>query len=63
MSHVMDLPDTLREIDAFKAKINDHFVTFDPADVDEFVLHTTASRRCRTARRHSPRRPPRARSR
>src|SRR3954471_4849085 len=42
MSHVMDLPDTLREIDAFKAKINDHFVTFDPADVDEFVLHTTA---------------------
>jgi adenylate kinase len=42
MSHVMDLPDTLREIDAFKAKINDHFVTFDPADVDEFVLHTNA---------------------
>jgi hypothetical protein len=42
MSHVMDLPDTLREIDAFKAKINDYFVTFDPADVDEFVLHTTA---------------------
>ena len=35
MSHVMDLPDTLREIDAFKAKINDHFVTFNPADVDE----------------------------
>jgi adenylate kinase len=42
MSHVMDLPDTLREIDAFKAKLNDHFVTFDPADVDEFVLHMNA---------------------
>jgi hypothetical protein len=42
MSHVMDLPDTLKEIDAFKAKLNDHFVTFDPADVDEFVLHMSA---------------------
>jgi adenylate kinase len=42
MSHVMDLPQTLAEIDRFKAAINDHFITFDPADVDEFVLHTTA---------------------
>src|ERR1043165_9429490 len=42
MSHVMDLPETLKEIDAFKATINEHFITFDPADVDEFVLHTTA---------------------
>jgi adenylate kinase len=42
MSHVMDLPDTLREIDQFKADINQHFTTFDPADVDEFILHTKA---------------------
>src|SRR5438874_6524052 len=42
MSHVMDLPDTLAEIDRFKADINNHFITFDPADVDEFILHTTA---------------------
>ena len=42
MSHVMDLPDTLAEIDRFKAAINQHFICFDPADVDEFVLHTTA---------------------
>jgi len=42
MSHVMDLPDTLAEIDRFKAAINEHFITFDPADVDEFVLHTMA---------------------
>lgn len=42
MSHVMDLPDTLREIEQFKADINQHFTTFDPADVDEFVLHTKA---------------------
>ena len=42
MSHVMDLPDTLAEIDRFRAKLAEHFITFDPGDVDEFVLHTTA---------------------
>jgi adenylate kinase len=42
MSHVMDLPDTLAEIDRFKATINEHFIVFDPADVDEFVLHMKA---------------------
>ena len=40
MSHVMDLPDTLAEIDKFRATINEHFIAFDPGDVDEFVLHT-----------------------
>src|SRR5436305_1776257 len=44
MSHVMDLPDTLAEIDRFRATINDHFIAFDPGDVDEFVLHTTAQK-------------------
>src|SRR3954467_5550251 len=44
MSHVMDLPDTLAEIDRFRATINKHFVAFDPGDVDEFVLHTTAQK-------------------
>ena len=42
MSHVMDLPDTLKEIDAFRAVLAEHFITFDPGDVDEFILHTTA---------------------
>jgi adenylate kinase len=42
MSHVMDLPDTLAEIDRFRAALAEHFITFDPGDVDEFVLHTTA---------------------
>lgn len=42
MSHVMDLPNTLAQITQFKATINQHFTTFDPADVDEFVLHTAA---------------------
>src|SRR3989440_6776270 len=44
MSHVMDLPETLAEIDKFRATINEHFVAFDPGDVDEFVLHTTAQK-------------------
>src|SRR5688500_15809218 len=44
MSHVMDLPDTLAEIDKFRATLNEHFICFDPGDVDEFVLHTTASK-------------------
>src|SRR3954447_839663 len=42
MSHVMDLPKTQAEIDTFKAAINDHFICFDPADVDEFILHKSA---------------------
>jgi adenylate kinase len=42
MSHVMDLPDTLAEIERFKATINEHFICFDPADVDELSLHTAA---------------------
>ncbi len=42
MSHVMDLPDTLAEIGRFKQSLNEHFITFDPSDVDEFVLHTMA---------------------
>ncbi|MGD0390941.1 MAG: AAA family ATPase [Tepidisphaeraceae bacterium] len=44
MSHVMDLPETLAEIDRFKSAIAGHFVCFDPGEVDEFMLHTTAVR-------------------
>ena len=42
MSHVLDLPDTLAEIDRFKVAMNERFTCFDPADVDEYVLHTSA---------------------
>ncbi len=35
MTHVMDLPDTLAEIDAFRSVMAQHFVTFDPGDMDE----------------------------
>jgi adenylate kinase len=44
MSHVMDLPQTLAQIEQFKREINEQFITFDPADVDEFLLHTSALR-------------------
>ncbi len=44
MSHVMDLPEILAQIEQFKREIDTHFTTFDPADVDEYVLHTTAVR-------------------
>ncbi len=35
MTHVMDLPETLAEIDAFRAALAEHFITFDPGDLDE----------------------------
>ena len=38
MSHVVDMPDVLAEIDGFRAKLAEHFVTFDPGDVDEKLL-------------------------
>ncbi len=38
MSHVVDMPDVLAEIDAFRAELADHFITFDPGDVDEKLL-------------------------
>ncbi len=45
MSHVLDLPGTMAEIERFKADIASHFVCFDPGEVDEFALHTMAARR------------------
>ena len=42
MTHVMDLPDTLARIEAFKNTMRHNFVCFDPADVDEMALHTQA---------------------
>ncbi len=38
MSHVVDMPDVLAEIDAFRAKLADGFIAFDPGDVDEKLL-------------------------
>lgn len=38
MSHVMDMPEILAEIDQFRADLAEHFITFDPGDVDEKLL-------------------------
>lgn len=38
MSHVVGMPDVLAEIDAFRAALAEHFITFDPGDVDEKLL-------------------------
>ncbi|MCA9305487.1 MAG: ATP-binding protein [Phycisphaerales bacterium] len=38
MSHVVDMPEVLEEIERFRAELADHFITFDPADVDEKLL-------------------------
>lgn len=38
MTHVVNLPDVLAEIDAFRAELAEHFIAFDPGDVDEKIL-------------------------
>jgi len=35
MTHVMGLPETLAEIDRFRQTLAEHFITFDPGDLDE----------------------------
>ena len=44
MTHVLDLPHVLEEIDRFRSEMFRHFTCFDPADVDEYALHTSAVR-------------------
>jgi hypothetical protein len=43
MTHVMDMPEVLRRIDAFRDRLAESFIVFDPADVDEkgivFMAH------------------------
>ena len=58
MSHVVDMPDVLAEIDAFRAALAKDFITFDPGDVDEKLLlergHRRRPRRTRLHRRGAP---------
>jgi len=44
MTHVMDMPDVLAEIEAFRAILAEHFITFDPGDVDEKRLLSEAAK-------------------
>jgi adenylate kinase len=50
MSHVMDMPDTLAEINAFRARMAEKFITFDPGDVDEKVLSDLAIKAAQTGK-------------
>ena len=38
MTHVEELPDVKAEVNAFRAALAEHFITFDPGDVDEKLL-------------------------
>jgi adenylate kinase len=38
MTHVIDMPEVLSEIEMFRDALADHFITFDPADLDEKQL-------------------------
>ncbi len=38
MSHVVDMPEVLDEINHFRDQLAEHFITFDPGDVDEKLL-------------------------
>jgi adenylate kinase len=49
MSHVVDMPDVLAEIDAFRAALSKHFIAFDPGDVDEKLLLERAIEASRNA--------------
>jgi len=42
MSHVMDMPKILADIDAFREEVGRHFIAFDPADMNEKRLHYAA---------------------
>jgi len=44
MTHVMDTPEVLAEIDAFRTLLAEHFITFDPGDVDEKWLLVAAGK-------------------
>lgn len=43
MTHVMDMPETLARIDAFRSTLADYFITFDPGDMDEKRLLSLAN--------------------
>ena len=47
MTHVVDQPDVLAEVDAFRAAMAEKFITFDPGDVDEKILADQASQAAR----------------
>ncbi len=52
MTHVLDLPAVLARIDQFRDVLAEHFITFDPADLDEKRLLYKASEATRRGQEH-----------
>lgn len=52
MTHVLDLPTVLAEIDQFRDVLAEHFITFDPADLDEKRLLYKASEATKRGEEH-----------
>ncbi len=50
MTHVMDMPEVLAEIDGFRAALAEHFICFDPGDLDEKRLLFEAGEATKTGR-------------
>lgn len=52
MTHIHDLPETLAEVNAFRARMAEKFITFDPGDVDEKLLADRALQAAREGIHH-----------
>ncbi len=52
MTHIMDLSDIRDEIDRFRRVLCDHFICFDPGDLEEKKLHLLAMRAAEEGRRY-----------
>ena len=50
MTHVMKMPDVLAEIDGFRDALSEHFICFDPGDLDEKRLLFEAGEAAKTGR-------------
>jgi len=51
MTHVMDMPEVRQEIDTFRSILNEHFICFDPGDLEEKRLHYLAIKAAEENRR------------
>ncbi len=52
MTHVLDLPETLAEINHFRNVLAEHFITFDPGDLDEKRLLFEAGEATKRGKEH-----------
>ena len=52
MTHVMDMPEVLADIDTFREALSEHFITFDPGDLDEKRLLFEAGEATKRGEQH-----------